>query len=288
MGNPSYTFQTLTNKDANPLRADNQAGTVSQDKPTLISKLLTPEANTMLSHPQRPDQILAQVFLWGVRLVDCLVPLNIDLIRKRLEEIVPYKRSKKSDQEIDDAVERETGTLLDAVRKSSAKYTESGKLSLEMAKWAFERDDERTTTLDTKGEELSNQAATSLAVVFTLGGWLLINQQKELHWTWWMLSAFYVFTLFLMMQAVWYAGKALHVRGGWRGLNQADLFHVKELVNPEREVFLADAVWKLYRANTKVNDRKARALKVGQSRFTWAMIILLLMGILVVGARIGK
>jgi hypothetical protein len=226
-------------------------------------------------HPASKPLLLVRQL---VNVLGFLVRASEDHCLEALAHAADVPREKDLEPAIATLVAGETKDLLDKIRGRQG-YEAQGQLTLELAQWACERDDERTGTLIEKAGTLSSQVSTTLVIVFGVGGYLLLNQQ-QLATLLIPMSIAYAGALILMLQSLGLANKSLHVTEEWKGLNQPDLFHLDVLTMAERPMFLAVALWKVYRANKHVNDRIARDLKRGQIKFQAAVTLLAAMGLL--------
>lgn len=227
----------------------------------------------------RFEPIVARAFLLLVRILDAVFPLRLGTLRGRLESIA-HGGERFS---VDGQVEAETGHLHEIVRPPDEPDDMAprlyGELLLDLAKWTVEREEDRTSTIDSKSGTVAAAAGTVLTIAFGLLA--LARPDKWTAETSVLVTVLVSSGLFALVASLAYATHVALVRASWRGMGQGDLFHEELLSNPVRHrSYLAIHLWKLYRASFHTNDSRAQILRRAQVLFTLGATLLGAVGIL--------
>ncbi len=149
----------------------------------------------------------------------------------------------------------------------------------------------RQTRLDAKATSLLTAAGLSLTVAFTFGGQLVLGHHKtgadHLDFPWWGVAAFCA-ALFAGLSAAAFAMRALLVGGGYRAIDEQEIFkrdllsYAEGHYHPEAEKGVAESdeqaateyrktiiphLWEVSQEHLTVHQRKADIIRSGQLWF---------------------
>lgn len=146
------------------------------------------------------------------------------------------------------------------------------------------KEDERLSSLDSKGSNILGMAGVALALIFSLGG-LLIEKIEDtslifLNSVVYILSILYILTNFLLLISIIFAVFSVRARSDFKTVSDVDIF-TKEISKGENyyKRYIVAHFWQIYQNNFIINERKGFWLKYSYWFFTLSMVFLLLISI---------
>jgi hypothetical protein len=150
----------------------------------------------------------------------------------------------------------------------------------------YEKEHERSPSIDSKGSSLLSACAVAISLVLTIGG-LFLKEVKNtpaffisnpVH----LFSAMYIIvgaTLFISMIVCL---MSLRSRKDFRAITEEDVIDADEITHKleHYQRYIATAYWKFYLINLQINNKKATTLMIAQLIFIFANLILLFMMIM--------
>ncbi|MEI6154595.1 MAG: hypothetical protein WCQ90_10965 [Deltaproteobacteria bacterium] len=143
-------------------------------------------------------------------------------------------------------------------------------------------ENERQKQIDTKGASSIAVIGLSTSLVFSLGG-LLIEKITNMRipiigcpipW----LVFFYFTTSITLLLSMMFAYRAIKARSDWVWFSEQDIFN-QEVLKEDRVDFykryMITHMWKLYKNNFKINEKKGRFLKYSQVLFVLGLVQLI-------------
>lgn len=147
----------------------------------------------------------------------------------------------------------------------------------------LQEENRRTEHIDSKSTSFAGIIGLSSGLVFSLGG-ILIEKITNTEIPFfgcpipWLVS-FYLSSFLTLLVALCFCVRAFLVRTDFRGLNDVDIFH-EEMLGDEDTTqykrYMTTHIWKVFRTNFKINNTKAKNLKISQITFTIGLMQLVL------------
>lgn len=175
-----------------------------------------------------------------------------------------------TDEEIEERISIDNSEVIDEIYKvvSGILYEEN----------------ERQKQIDTKGASSIAVIGLSTSLVFSLGG-LLIEKITNVRlpiigcpipW----LVFFYFTTSITLLLSMMFAYRAIKTRSDWKWFSEQDIFNQEVIQEKEEQPnyykrYMIMHMWKLYKNNWDINEKKGGFLKYSQSFFVVALIQLI-------------
>ncbi len=151
----------------------------------------------------------------------------------------------------------------------------------------LDKEDERFSSLDSKGSNILGMAGVALALIFSLGG-LLIEKidNRPLFFTNSpadILSILYMITVFIMLASIVFAFLAVKARTDIKTVTDEDIFTKEITTNNENyyKRYLIAHYWQIYQNNFLINELKGFWLKCSYWFFAISMFFLLLISLII-------
>ena len=151
----------------------------------------------------------------------------------------------------------------------------------------LDKEDERFSSLYSKGSNILGMAGVALALIFSLGG-LLIEKVDNIPLFFTnspvdVLSVLYMITVFLLLASVIFAFLAVKARTDIKTVKDADIF-TKEITEHDENYYkryLIAHYWQIYQNNFLVNELKGFWLKCSYWFFAASMVFLLVISTII-------
>jgi len=143
------------------------------------------------------------------------------------------------------------------------------------------KDNERTTSIDSKANNLLGILAVYLTIIISIVG--LISDKIGVYKVPifgfprpWLVSFYFLMVAFSFVSII-FISKASIVRSDWRWVKDSDLFH-KEMLKKDitsYKRYIITHVWEIYKNNYIINERKGVLLRWAQIWFVISLVMLL-------------
>jgi len=151
----------------------------------------------------------------------------------------------------------------------------------------YEEEIKRTSTLEDKSKNLLNGVGVILGIVFSVGG-LTIDKIKNIPLPLIgcprpYLSILYIMLGIFLVAAGIFSYKSMIIRKDWKTMNEVDIFRKDVVLEGEAfyKRYMITHVWKIYKNNFLINEKKAYWLGLGQKLFVVCLFILVIMVIII-------
>jgi len=182
-------------------------------------------------------------------------------------------------------INKQTAELIEQL--ATTKKDEVIDLIYEQCKDIYQKERERSPSLDTKGATLLSACCVAITLILTIGG-LFIKDIEDvpiyfvvhpIHW----FSVMYVVVGILLFAAMLICLLSIKSRSDFRAISGEDIFN-KNAITKEKEFYQRHMIavyWKFFTNNFNVNQNKAKTLMNAQIVFFVANIALLLTMIMI-------